>query len=156
MIRLFLYSVLLFVSLYCSNNKLAKENENKNANTVQINLKDSIVNRDNKKINPDQYDVFVSFPGGQDSLKKFIYSNLIIPEDFKKSNKEGKVFLDIKIDETGKVIHSTIIKSLTPSTDKEALRIINLLPNFIPAQRNGENVISYLSFFIKFDSKAKK
>ncbi len=147
-----LYLILLLI-FFSNIHKKQSDNELK-YNSDRIISTDSIIC--NKKINPDQYDVFVSFPGGQDSLKRFIYSNLIIPEDFKKSRKIGYVFVTLKIDEMDKVVHSVVSESLTPSTEKEALRVINMLPHFIPAQRNGQNVVSYFSLFIKFDAQTKE
>ncbi len=147
-------SIILLLSLFSCMHKKPSENNELEYNLQQIIFSDSII--DNKIFNPDKYDVFVSFPGGQDSLKKIIYSNLIIPEDFKKSRKIGYVSITLKIDEMGKVVHSAITKSLTPSTEKEALRVVSMLPYFTPAQRNGQNVVSYFSLFIKFDAQTNQ
>lgn len=153
MTRVFLKGLIMLFFINCTKTKEPIRGEKNKFEILQENCRyDTIMNQENNKINtPDVYDIFVDFPGGQDSLKRFVYGNLAIPEDVKKHNLRGRVFVTLKINEDGKVIHASIMNPLTDSTKKEILRIIKKLPDFAPAQRDGRPVVSYYSLFINVD-----
>jgi len=78
------------------------------------------------------------FPGGEIELLKFIYNNL-------KTNYDcnpiiGKVICRFIIDIDGSVKSPEVIRSLDRNLDAEAIRVIKLLPKFIPAKQNGKIV----------------
>lgn len=69
------------------------------------------------------------FPGGNAALKEFINNNLQIPSDAP----EGKVVTSFVINRDGTISDAKVIISLSDECDKEALRIIGLMPKWIPA-----------------------
>jgi periplasmic protein TonB len=80
------------------------------------------------------------FPGGADelmaTLKKSINYSAIAKED----NIEGKVILGCVITKTGEISDIVVLRSLDPACDKEAIRIVKLLPRWIPGKQDGKNV----------------
>jgi len=52
--------------------------------------------------------------------------------------------------ESGKITDKEILRSLCEKCDKEAIRIINLMPNWIPPQKNGKPIKSRILFPINF------
>jgi len=151
--------IILSLLLFSCNNK-KKNDQSYVFDSTQVLMDTDKIQEPEKVRNPDEYDRFIDFPGGQDSLDSFIYKHLIIPEEYKngsedsiKLNKHGIVIVSAKVDETGKIIQKFIFGKLTPSTEKEALRIVNILPPFIPAQRDGENVVSYAHIIVDFNGK---
>lgn len=75
-----------------------------------------------------------SFPGGPDSLKKFISANLdqkLIKHSPSKSFDGVKLFL--LIDQNGKIEDAIITEHPLKKHVPEAFRIIRLMPNWIPA-----------------------
>jgi len=88
-------------------------------------------------------DTMPKFPGGTDSLFAFIRENLKWPDtevDF-----QGRVVVRIVVTKDGKVKNPKVIKGIASEVDLEALRVIRLMPDWIPGRRNGEAVnVHYL------------
>ena len=93
-------------------------------------------------------EVMPVFPGGLDSMVAFIKRNAIYPPQ---ESYDGTTFVSVVIDREGKVTNPTIIKSLSENFDKEALRVISMMPNWIPGQNNGRPVAVRYVFPIKFN-----
>lgn len=80
------------------------------------------------------------FPGGEKALKKFIADNIEYPQQAIEKDIKGRVYVHFAIDSNGKVKDVKVIKKVHPLLDKEALRIVNMLPNWKPATQNGRKV----------------
>lgn len=84
------------------------------------------------------------FPGGQDSLFKFLAKNIIYPKEAKEKGIQGKVYVNFTIEEDGSVNHVKIIRGVHPLLDNEAVRVIKLLPKWKPGTQRGKTVkVSY-------------
>lgn len=75
--------------------------------------------------------------GGQEGMLRFITSNLRRPQQLLNA---GRVFVAFVIDEQGQVNSASVLKGLGVAADTEALRVINLLPPFVPGRQNGRAV----------------
>lgn len=73
--------------------------------------------------------------GGSIAMKKFINENLTYPKKALKHKKEGKVFVEIRIDKEGNIAASKVVKGedLGYGLPEEALRIVSLMPKWDPA-----------------------
>jgi len=80
------------------------------------------------------------FPGGKDELSKFISSNLVFPERLKKLKLDSYVIVRFVVNSKGKIEGAEILKGQDEELNKEALRVINLMPQWIPGKQNGKNV----------------
>jgi TonB family protein len=89
------------------------------------------------------------FPGGDKALGEFIVSNVNYPEGAD-SLREGTVIVQFKVLETGKVADPVIIKHLAPAFDEEVLRVVRLMPDFIPAKQNGKAIASQFNLPVRF------
>ena len=85
------------------------------------------------------------FPGGSAALHKFIADNLRYPEELAENCIQGRVFVDFCVDTLGRVRDPKIKRSLHPALDKEAIRVVGLLPDFKPGRHNGRKVNVRLS-----------
>lgn len=89
-------------------------------------------------------DEMPKFVGGMDSLFSFLENNLVYPEKEKASNIHGKVYVNFIIDRDGSVIEPKILRGLTENCDNEVLRVINIMPKWIPGEHKGKKVkVSY-------------
>jgi len=70
------------------------------------------------------------FIGGKQALLNFLSENIKYPENSKANNISGKVYVRFQISETGKVTNTHILISVSEELDKEALRVINLMPDW--------------------------
>jgi periplasmic protein TonB len=78
------------------------------------------------------------YPGGESALLNFIYKNLKYPESAIKDKIQGKVVVRFVVTESGEIDKIGVIRSLQPDCDKEAIRVIKLLPKFIPGKQSGK------------------
>lgn len=88
---------------------------------------------DGSKIQP-------TFPGGDKELINFIYDNLKYPESSMKAQESGIVIVNFVVETDGKVSNAMIVRGVSEAIDKEALRVVSLLPKFTPGSLNGKAV----------------
>lgn len=80
------------------------------------------------------------FPGGTEAMMKFIGGNVKYPDQAKKDNVQGKVFVSFVIKSSGKVGDVKIARSVDPLLDAEAARVIGSMPDWKPGKQHGEAV----------------
>ena len=92
------------------------------------------------------------FIGGQEALDNYILENLQINRTDKKRNTQGEIIIKFFIGTDGSIITPTLLnKGLSKQLNKEAIRVIKGMPNWIPATQNGriiETMYAY-TFIIK-------
>lgn len=86
-----------------------------------------------------------SFPGGDEALLKFIRDNTVYPPTAKDLGIQGRVYIQFVIDKNGHVTNIQVARSVDPYLDKEALRVVALIPNWSPGKQRGKAVpVTYL------------
>lgn len=90
------------------------------------------------------------FPEGEKVLQDFVNRNLVYPELEKTNKVQGTVMVRFLINEEGAVSDPTIIRGVSPGLDKEAVRIVKMLPNFTPGKQQGKPVKVYFHMPIRF------
>lgn len=80
------------------------------------------------------------FPGGTDALFKFLSSNLKYPSDAKKEDIQGRVICQFVVDKDGSVTDIQVLRSVYPSLDREAVRVISIMPKWEPGVQHGKKV----------------
>ena len=51
---------------------------------------------------------------------------------------------------TGTIDNVTVLRSLDPTCDKEAIRVVKSMPKWIPGKQNGNNVPVYFTLPVVF------
>lgn len=95
-------------------------------------------------------EVAPEFPGGVVALMKYLRKNTRYPKDAKKNNIKGTVYTSFVIDENGIASNAKILEGLGYGCDEEAMRVISLMPNWIPAQTKGKPVKCEFNLPIRF------
>ena len=90
------------------------------------------------------------FPGGEKELLSYIAKNLHYPTVAAENGVQGKVFIRFVVSALGIVEGVEVIRSLDPYCDKEAMRVVAALPQWIPGKQNGRNVPVYYTLPIIF------
>ena len=90
------------------------------------------------------------FPGGEKELLSYIAKNLHYPTVAAENGVQGKVFIRFVVSALGIVEGVDVIRSLDPYCDKEAMRVVAALPQWIPGKQNGRNVPVYYTLPIIF------
>ncbi|SFB77260.1 TonB protein C-terminal [Flexibacter flexilis DSM 6793] len=81
-----------------------------------------------------------SFPGGYDSLASFIKKNMVMPDDAICNEVSGGILVDFVVHKTGKILNIKLHGRLGFGCDQEAIRLVKLMPKWIPAQHNGQAI----------------
>ena len=81
-----------------------------------------------------------AFQGGQGALMTYINKELKYPAEAQTNGIQGRVTVSFVIEEDGSITNATVVRSINPDLDKEALRVINSMPKWIPGKNNGRNV----------------
>jgi protein TonB len=80
------------------------------------------------------------FPGGQVALIRFIYENIEYSSVALRQRIEGRVWCSFIVETDGSISNIRLEESVYIFLDDEAIRVLNLMPPWIPGQTNGENV----------------
>ena len=80
------------------------------------------------------------FPGGDAALLDYLAKNTVYPEKAKENGIQGKVIVRFCITETGTISRVSVLKSVDPELDEEAIRVVKTLSNFSPARNSGKPV----------------
>lgn len=91
-----------------------------------------------------------TFPGGETELMKFIRDNLKYPVIAQENGIQGRVILRFVVSKTGTIDNVTVLRSLDPTCDKEAIRVVKSMPKWIPGKQNGNNVPVYFTLPVVF------
>lgn len=93
------------------------------------------------------------FPGGDAALYGFIQSHLNYPAMAIENGVSGRVTVRFKVDKTGKVTNVSIARGKDPDLDREAVRVVKMLPNFVPGRMNGQPVAVWYTLPVQFKLK---
>lgn len=93
------------------------------------------------------------FPGGEQALFKFVQSNVKYPHDALESGVQGRVYVTFVVTNTGAIKDVCILRSLSDSIDKEAVRVVNLMPRWSPAKQSGKPVSVQYNLPVNFTVK---
>ena len=80
------------------------------------------------------------FPGGMVECMKWLANNVKYPEEAIQNKKEGRVIVQFVVNKDGSIMDAKVVRSIDPLLDKEALRVINLMPKWKPGKNQGEAV----------------
>ena len=94
------------------------------------------------------------FPGGRDAMDVWLSSHLKYPAAAKRMGIEGKVVVAFRVDEKGGISETTILESLHRLCDREAVRLVESMPDWIPGERNGKKSSVECSITVPFDLQA--
>ncbi|MFI5134925.1 MAG: energy transducer TonB [Chitinophagales bacterium] len=90
------------------------------------------------------------FPGGQESLMEFLESNLQYPDSARHYDVEGRVVANFIVNEDGSICDAKIVHGLGHGCDEEVLRVISIMPKWIPGKQNGTLVKVYFNLPVTF------
>ena len=81
-----------------------------------------------------------SFPGGPQALLQYLNSNVKYPVVAQENGVQGRVVISFVVEKDGSVTDVQVAKSVDPSRDKEAQRVVKSMPHWIPGKQNGSAV----------------
>jgi len=90
------------------------------------------------------------FPGGEAELMKWLRDNISYPAIAAEQGIQGRVVLRFVVGPDGTVGNVEIQRSLDPSCDREALRVVKKMPKWLPGKQNGNPVHVYYTLPVSF------
>ena len=94
---------------------------------------------------------FPEFVGGEKARNRFVANNLKYPEIAVRDRIQGTVYLSFIVQQDGSVNDIKVIRGIGGGCDEEAVRVVSLMPRWIPGTQNGKpvNVLFYMPVFFK-------
>ncbi len=97
-----------------------------------------------------EVDQQAAFPGGFEAMAKFLSKNLNYPEVPRRMSIQGTVFVSFIVDKEGNLSDVQLVKGIHADCDKEAIRVVHLMPPWKAGKQDGLDVKSRLVLPIKF------
>ena len=85
-------------------------------------------------------DASPDYPGGLPLMYKFIGANLVYPPSEVAAGVQGRVDVEFVVKEDGTLDKVHVKRSLSPALDKEALRVVNAMPKWMPGRKDGRPI----------------
>ena len=80
------------------------------------------------------------FPGGQAALLDYLAKNIKYPVVAEENGIQGRVIVTFVVERDGSITDVKVVKSVDPSLDKEASRVVKAMPRWQPGKQNGSAV----------------
>lgn len=80
------------------------------------------------------------FPGGMSALMQYLGKHIKYPVVAEENGIQGRVIVTFVVEKNGSITDVQVIKSVDPSLDKEAVRVVKSMPHWIPGKQNGSAV----------------
>ena len=81
-----------------------------------------------------------SFPGGAAALMAYLRDNMKYPVVAQENGVQGRVVVSFVVEKDGSITDVQVARSVDPSLDKEAQRVVKSMPHWIPGKQNGSAV----------------
>lgn len=81
-----------------------------------------------------------SFPGGNSALMAYLNSNVKYPVVAQENGVQGRVVVSFVVEKDGSISDVNVVRSVDPSLDKEAARVVRSMPRWNPGKQNGSSV----------------
>ena len=81
-----------------------------------------------------------SFPGGPSALMQYLSSNIKYPVVAQENGVQGRVIVSFVVERDGSISDVKVARSVDPSLDREAQRVVKSMPRWSPGKQNGSTV----------------
>lgn len=80
------------------------------------------------------------FPGGMGECMKFLSKNIKYPTISQENGVQGRVIVQFVVNRDGSIVDPVVARGVDPYLDKEALRVISMMPKWKPGKQRGKAV----------------
>jgi TonB family protein len=115
---------------------------------ISFSQKDSTIKNDNIVFGAHP-EIRAQYIGGPLKLMNDIKKNLKYPNS--QGSISGRVYVSFIIDTLGQVSNVKIARGISDEFDKEAIRVVKLLNNWIPGTQRGKKIVTKYTVPIRFD-----
>lgn len=86
------------------------------------------------------YDVVEQQPTFNGNINSWLASNLKYPPVAAENGIEGRVIVQFVVGKDGSIHSAQVVRGVDSALDKEALRVVNSMPKWVPGKQNGQSV----------------
>lgn len=86
------------------------------------------------------YEAMPEYPGGESEMRRFVQGHVVYPADAQEEEVQGRVYVKFTVDADGSISNVRVARGLHPSLDREAVRVIKLMPKWKPGCSEGKPV----------------
>ncbi|NDW09381.1 energy transducer TonB [Dysgonomonas sp. 520] len=90
------------------------------------------------------------YPGGRAELMRYLGDNIKYPTSAAELGIEGQVILQFVVEKNGSITDIKVVRTLDPACDKEAVRVVKSMQNWVPGRQNGQSVRVQFTLPIKY------
>lgn len=90
------------------------------------------------------------FPGGLEAMMNFIVKNMRYPASARRMGVDGTVFVSFVVSKDGSISEVKTLKGISADCNKEAIRVVSMMPAWRPGKQNGKPVFVRYVLPIKF------
>lgn len=123
-------------------------NKNK-VNQNSRSTRDAATKEDGEKVY-EFVEEMASFPGGPASMNQWLSQNIRYPAAAQKNNIHGRVTVTFIVEKDGSISNIEVVRSVDPSLDKEATRVVKAMPKWNPGKQDGKPVRSKFTLPVNF------
>ena len=80
------------------------------------------------------------FPGGDAALMAYLRDNIHYPTVASENGVQGRVVVGFVVERDGSITDVNVLRSVDPSLDREAMRVVKGMPRWTPGKQNGSAV----------------
>ena len=88
-------------------------------------------------------------------MYEYISRNFIYPEEAKKRSVKGKMEVEFTVEKSGTITYVSVLKGLDESIDGEIVKLLEAMPRWTPATKNGVPVRYKVSMPINLRASRK-
>ena len=90
------------------------------------------------------------YPGGMAECMKFLGKNIKYPTISQENGVQGRVIVQFVVNRDGSIVDAKVMRGVDPYLDKEALRVVGLMPKWSPGKQRGKAVRSQFILPVMF------
>ena len=90
------------------------------------------------------------YPGGMAECMKFLSNNIKYPTISQENGVQGRVIGQFVVNRDGSIVDAKVMRGVDPYLDKEALRVVGLMPKWSPGKQRGKAVRSQFILPVMF------
>ncbi|MEI8202059.1 MAG: energy transducer TonB [Bacteroidota bacterium] len=102
------------------------------------------------RIISENYDVLPEYQGGEGGRAQFLTNSIKYPQFAKEHGQQGTVYIQVIIDETGKMVSAFALKGVSKDIDEETLRVVRLMPKWKPGIKDNKAICCKVVFPVKY------
>lgn len=99
---------------------------------------------------PEVPQVMAYYPGGEESLYKWLTEHIQYPECAKDQGIQGRVMVRFVVEKDGSISNAIVTRSPDEDLSREAIRVVRSMPKWKPARQGSRIVRSYFNLPIMF------